>query len=740
MTLPAEDVRAAVGSAHHELPAHEVLLLLETHPERGLSTEEARRRREVVGRNTLPRIGRRGPWLRFLLQFHHPLIYVLLAAAAATLALGDVVDSGVILAVVLVNAVIGFVQESRAERALDALMAMVRTETTVLRDGRRHRISSDDLVPGDVVVVEAGDKVPADLRLVTVHELEIDESALTGESLAVAKSPVELPAGTVLGDRANMAWSGSLATRGRGRGVVVATGGDTEMGHINRLVGEAHVLETPLTRKIGRFSRVLTVVVLGLAAVTFLLGTVRGEPPADMLTAAVALAVGAIPEGLPAVVTITLAIGVARMARRRAIIRRLPAVETLGSTTVICTDKTGTLTANAMTVTAVVAGGRAYALTGTGYGAEGRVLLGGEPADPATDAALRECLVAGALCNDSRLTDREGTREVVGDPTEAGLLVSAEKAGLDPAALRAALPRVDAIPFDSDRRWMATLHADGNGRVVAYVKGAVERLLDMAVDELRADGSTGPVDVDAVHRVTGQLSGRALRVLAMGRVELPPGTTGLPAELLAGRVTLLGVQGMLDPPRPEALTAVAACREAGIHVVMITGDHAGTARAVAGQFGLGDGGAGGEVPVVTGAELADLPAAELPEVARRTAVFARVDPEQKLRLVETLQEQDHVVAMTGDGVNDAPPCAGPTSGWPWAGAAPRWPRRPPTWSSPTTTSPPSRPPSRRGGASSTTSASSSPSCCRPASGRAWSSSSRWSWPRRCRCCRRRSSG
>ncbi|MGY1712422.1 HAD-IC family P-type ATPase [Geodermatophilus sp. SYSU D00758] len=654
MTSPAQDVRAAGDRAHHELPAHEVLLLLETSPERGLSGAEAARRRAAVGPNTLPRVDQRGPVLRFLLQFHHPLVYVLLAAAAATLALGDVVDAGVILAVVLLNAGIGFVQESRAERALDALMAMVRAEATVVRDGRWSRVPSDELVPGDVVVVEAGDKVPADLRLVTVRELQVDESALTGESLAVAKSPVELPAATTLGDRANMAWSGSLVTRGRGRGVVVATGGDTEMGRIHRLVGEARALETPLTSKIGRFSRVLTVVVLGLAGLTFALGTVRGEPPADMLTAAVALAVGAIPEGLPAVVTITLAIGVARMARRRAIIRRLPAVETLGSTTVVCTDKTGTLTANAMTVTAVVAGGRAYAVTGSGYAAEGRVLLGGEPADPATDAALRECLVAGALCNDSRLTDRAGTRQVVGDPTEAALLVSAEKAGLDPAAQRAVLPRVDAIPFDSDRRWMATLHADGDGRVVAYVKGAVERLLDMAVDELRADGSTAPVDADAVHRVTGELSGQALRVLATGRVELPAGTTGLPEELLAGRVTLLGVQGMLDPPRPAALTAVAACREAGIQVKMITGDHAGTARAIAGQFGLGDGGAGGEVPVVTGAELAGLPADELPEVARRTAVFARVDPEQKLRLVETLQAQGHVVAMTGDGVNDAP--------------------------------------------------------------------------------------
>jgi magnesium-transporting ATPase (P-type) len=630
---------------------HEVVLLLGTDRDRGLSATEAADRLRTSGPNVLPRLDRRGALLRFVLQFHHPLIYVLLAAAAVTLALGEVVDAGVIVAVVLINAVIGFVQESRAETALDALMSMVRTQATVVRDGHRRRVPSEEIVPGDVVVLEAGDKVPADLRLVSTDDLEVDESALTGESLPVTKSPIELPTGTALGDRANMGFSGTVVTRGRGRGVAVATGADTEIGRIHRLIGAAVPLETPLTRKIGRFSRVLTVAILGLAVLTFVLGTVRGEDAADMVTAAVALAVGAIPEGLPAVVTITLAIGVARMARRRAIIRRLPAVETLGSTTVICTDKTGTLTANAMTVVTVVAGGRRYEVSGTGYDPHGALTGDDGPARIEDDVALRTCLLVGALCNDSRLADREGRREVIGDPTEAALLVAAEKAGLDPAGLAAARPRIDTLPFDSGRQWMATLHRTGDGRVACYVKGAVERLLAMASGELRADGSVAPVDRDAVHAATESLAGRALRVLAMGVAELPDGTTELSPEALQGRVVLAGLQGMIDPPRPEAVTAVRASREAGIQVKMITGDHAVTARAIAERFALaGD----RRTEVVTGGELAELADEDLPECARATAVFARVDPEQKLRLVETLQADGQVVAMTGDGVNDAP--------------------------------------------------------------------------------------
>jgi cation-transporting P-type ATPase F len=642
---------SAVRRAHHELAVHESVLLLDTHPERGLPVAEASRRLEQAGPNLLPRVDRRGPLARLALQFHHPLIYVLLAAAAATFAVGEPVDAAVVLAVVLVNALIGFLQEARAEKALDALVEMLLTRATVVRDGARHEVPSEELVPGDVVLLETGDKVPADLRLLSVSELHIDESALTGESLPVAKSPLELPGDTGLADRDNIAHSGTLVTRGVGRGVVVATGADTEIGHVHRLVGQARALETPLTRKLHRFSRVLTVAILALAAVTFALGLLRGESAPSMLTAAVALAVGAIPEGLPAVVTITLAIGVARMARRRAIIRRLPAVETLGSTTVVCTDKTGTLTANAMTVTAVDAGGRRWSVTGTGYVPEGVIVDGDVPADLAGQPTLRECLVAGALCNDSAVQQRDGRWQVIGDPTEAALLVAADKGGLDRAALAAALPRLDAVPFDSDRRYMATLHRAQDGRVVAYVKGAVERVLDLAQSQLAADGTTEPLDRDAVLARAEQLSSQALRLLALATVELPVGTATISEEQLDGRLVLLGLQAMYDPPRPAALTAVEACRVAGIEVKMITGDHAGTARAIAERFGLG--GAAGPV-AVTGAELAACPDEDLADLAERTSVFARVSPEQKLRLVETLQERGHVVAMTGDGVNDAP--------------------------------------------------------------------------------------
>jgi cation-transporting ATPase F len=652
MTQPLLDSRTTAARDHHEVPVHEIVLLLETDPDTGLRSSEATRRLDQVGRNALPRLGRQGPLLRLALQFHHPLIYVLLAAVAATVLIGELVDASVILAVVVINAAVGYVQESRAEKALDALLAMVRTQATVIRDGVRRRVSSEQIVPGDLVVLETGDKVPADLRLAAVHDLRIDESALTGESAPVGKAPVELPVDTVLGDRANMAYSGSLVTRGRGRGVVVATGADTEIGHIHRLVGDATTLQTPLTRKLARFSRVLTVAILGLAVLTFALGIARGEPAGSMLTAAVALAVGAIPEGLPAVVTITLAIGVARMARRRAIVRRLPAVETLGSTTVICTDKTGTLTANALTVTTISAGGRAYDVTGTGYTPHGEILADGHAIELGGHSALRECLVAGALCNDSRLTEQNGRWDVVGDPTEAALLAVAAKGGLDVPRLREELPRLDAVPFESGPRYMATLHWDEDGRVVAYVKGAVERILGMASWQLAVDGSTVPLDAACLLARTEELASRALRVLACARVELPRGTTTLSEGILDGRLTVLGLQGMYDPPRPDAIAAVATCRNAGIEVKMITGDHAGTARAIAERFGLGDAQHG--PTIVTGVGLHACPADELPDLVARTAVFARVSPEQKLRLVETLQARDHVVAMTGDGVNDAP--------------------------------------------------------------------------------------
>lgn len=624
----------------HHLSIEESLALTGSDRTRGLSDREAARRLARHGRNTLPPPRRPG-WVRRLAgQFHNPLIYVLVAAAAVTTALGEYVDASVIAAVVVVNAAIGFLQESRAERALEALMSIATTRAVVIRDGRRHSVDSEVLVPGDLVVLEAGDRVPADMRLVWVRDLRVDESMLTGESVTVGKDDAPVPSATILAERANMAFAGTLVTTGAAQGVVTATGEGTELGQIHRLIGEAADLATPLTRRIAEFGRLLTVVILGLAALTFTLGLARGEPAADMFTAAVALAVGAIPEGLPAAVTIALAIAVGRMATRRAIVRRLPAAETLGSTTVICSDKTGTLTQNRMVVRGVWAAGDRYAVEGDGYDPEGRVSP--EPGD-----ALAACLRAGVLCNDARLREGESGWEVVGDPTEGALLAAAARGGVPPEAVRAGHRRLDVVPFSSELRWMATLDAGPDGAAL-HVKGAVERVLERCADMAGPDCPV-PLDPDAVLAAAAAMAADGLRVLAVA-ARPAAGEEAVDEGDVRG-LTLLGLQGMLDPPRPEAVAAVARCRDAGIRVKMVTGDQLETARAIAHRVGL----AGDREPVaMAGVELEDVDPRDLPTVVDRTDVFARVSPEQKLRLVEGLQADGHVVAMTGDGVNDAP--------------------------------------------------------------------------------------
>ncbi|MXQ64906.1 HAD-IC family P-type ATPase [Actinomadura rayongensis] len=622
-------LRRVNATPPHLRTAEDVTRDLGTDAAAGLTTAEAAARRARSGPNTLPAAHRRGPTRRFLAQFNSPLIYVLLVSAAVTAGLGEHVDATVILVLVLVNAVVGFAQESRAEHALGALTALTTTSATVVRDGRARRVPSADLVRGDLVVLEAGDKVPADVRLVRAAELAVDESALTGESAPVAKDPAAL-GDADLADRAGMAHSGTLVTYGRGAGIVTATGADTEIGRVHRLVDRATAVQTPLTRKIAQFGRRATVAILALAAVTFAVGTLRGQPAAEMLTAAVALAVGAIPEGLPAVVTITLAFGVARMVRRNAIVRRLPAVETLGGTTVICTDKTGTLTRNQMTVTAIAAGDRRYTVTGSGYAPHGRIETDGRPA---ADPALRECLLAGLACNDARVTERDGTWELVGDPTEGALVVSAAKGGVTDVP-----ERLDTIAFSSERQYMATLHADG----ALYVKGSVERVLALCDTRLDSSGRPVPLDAATVEELAAEYGRQALRVLAFARADHDADRIGaLP------RLVFVGLQAMHDPPREEAARAVRACHDAGIQVKMITGDHAATARAVGERIGLGG-------AVMTGRELAACPDDELPAAVERVTVFARVSPEQKLRLVRALRSRSHVVAMTGDGVNDAP--------------------------------------------------------------------------------------
>ncbi|WP_036375330.1 HAD-IC family P-type ATPase [Micromonospora sp. ATCC 39149] len=635
------------------MSTHEVVLLLETDPHRGLSGEQAARRLERYGRNVLPAAGRGGLLRRVLRQFHHPLIYVLMAAAVITAVLDEYVDSMVIFGVVLINAAIGYVQESKAEAALDSLRSMVRTDARVLRDGQERMISSDELVPGDLIVLEAGDKVPADLRLVRLAELRVDESALTGESVPVTKDEAELPEVTDVADRRNMVYSGTLVTAGSGAGIAVATGAETELGQIHRLVGAAETLATPLTRKLARFSKVLTVAILILAAATFGVGVLRGQDASETFTAAIALAVGAIPEGLPAAVTITLAIGVTRMARRRAVVRRLPAIETLGSTTVICSDKTGTLTENQMTVRAVWTPDGEFTVTGSGYRPEGEICDGsGAPASEATSQALHWSLLAGAGCNDARLREENGEWILAGDPTEGAMLVVAGKGGIDRDRFDEERPRTATIPFSSERQYMATLHSEhDSGREVVLVKGSMERVMSMCRSEMGADGHRRPLDAEAVLCSAENLAGRGLRVLATA-VRPAGESAGFGEEDLPGTLSLTGLQAMLDPPRSAAAPAVQACHAAGIGVKMITGDHATTATAIAAHLGvLSD---DHEGRVLTGRDLEALPAERLPEAVDRAAVFARVSPEQKLRLVETLQQRGHVVAVTGDGVNDAP--------------------------------------------------------------------------------------
>ncbi len=619
------------------LPVQEVLELLETDPKAGLDMFEVKHRQEHFGPNQLtPRKGK-NPLVKFLLQFKNPLVLILVLASAVTAVLKDPLDAAVIFGVVLINAIIGYIQEARAEQAIAALSKTMTAEATVLRGGKTLRLPASELVPGDLVQLAAGARVPADVRLISSRDLQIAEAALTGESVPVEKdAALILPNETVLAERRNMAYASTLVTYGTGTGVVTATGDRTEVGRISQLISEAVELETPLTQKISQFSKLLLVIILILAAATFGVGLLRGQDFVDTLFAAITLAVGAIPEGLPAAVTVTLAIGVSRMARRRAIIRNLPAVETLGSTTVICSDKTGTLTQNQMTVTELRTLGGTYPVNGTGYAPDGEI--GG---DWKSDRALVEMLQAGLWCNDSQLVEADGRWSVTGDPTEGALLAVASKAGLGFSPVS----RLDSIPFDSQHQYMATLHEGGK----VYVKGAAEVLLDKCGGGLDAAGNPVSCSADRFRADMEEMASRGLRVLAFARME-KPGVQRISFDDIQN-LTLLGLQGMIDPPRPEAVAAVRACQDAGITVKMITGDHALTAAAIGQQIGLCTGDCNS---VLTGAELTKLTDTELIAKAQEINVFARVAPEQKLRLVEALQARGHVVAMTGDGVNDAP--------------------------------------------------------------------------------------
>lgn len=629
----------------HARTPDEVARYLNVAPLEGLALEAVSERQLRHGLNLLPTAVATPPWRRLLAQFSAPLVLVLIASGAVTALLGERLDASVIFAVVLVNAMIGYWQESRAEGALAALARTVSTPACVRRAGGRSLVDASQLVPGDIVLLSAGDRVPADMRLIDQHELRTNESALTGESLPLDKHIQVLPPDTPLAERLNMVYAGTSVLAGQACGIVVATGMQTQTGRIARLLSSTQALETPLTRKMARFSNGLLWMISGLALLTFVVGVLRGESIFAMFMAAVALAVGAIPEGLPAAVTVTLAIGVNRMARRRAIIRRLPAVETLGGTTVICSDKTGTLTENAMTVRLLACGGQTYRIDGQAYEPLGSIYGPQEVVLSAVPAGLDACLRAASLCNDASLYCADGQWQITGDPTEAALLVLAHKAGLDARHLRQAFPRLDEWPFDASRQFMATLHAHEGGGCL-YLKGAPERLLPACRDQVDASGAVVALDSAWLQAQAHAFARQGLRVLLLARSQqaLPnlPTTEALPA------LTVLGLVGMIDPPRPAAIAAVRACQQAGIRIKMITGDHALTAQAIAGQIGLAAG------QVLSGQDLAALSDAQLREVVVGVDVFARVEPEQKLRLVRALQARGEVVAMTGDGVNDAP--------------------------------------------------------------------------------------
>ena len=639
----APSTEAAAPPAWYRLTGEAALARLGSSRE-GLAEEEAARRLATHGPNALAETRGASPLSVFLHQFASPLIYLLLGAAATSAFLRQYKDAAVIGAVLLINAVIGFVQEHRAERSVRALGRMLVPLARVRRGGREADVESSRLVPGDIVLLASGTRVPADLRLLETVELRIEEAVLTGEAVPAGKGPAPLEErDLVIGDQRNMAFTGTMVVGGRGVGVVTATGMATELGRIAASVRDTVTAKAPLQERFERFARVLGVAIVAVSAAIFGIGVALHNEAVEMFMVAMATAVAMIPEGLPVVVTITLAIGVARMARRNAVVRRLPAVETLGSTTVICTDKTGTLTKNEMTVTRLVERGRIWEVTGSGYAPEGEIRPAGAPSAAALPAEMRTLLRVGLLCTESALVRGPERWEAQGDPTEVALIVAAMKGGLDPVAERAAHPLASLLPFESERGWMATLHRSAEGHLL-FVKGGPERVLDIC-------GRHCVPDRERVLAEAESLASEGLRVLACAWREIPPGPP--PADLEAearGGLAFAGLQAIIDPPREEAAAAVAGCRRAGIRTIMITGDHAVTAAAIGARLGIGAPGRA----AITGSALEAMDDAELERRLVDTDVFARVSPEHKLRIARLLVARGEIVAMTGDGVNDAP--------------------------------------------------------------------------------------
>ncbi|MBL9010977.1 MAG: HAD-IC family P-type ATPase [Alphaproteobacteria bacterium] len=634
---------------HHAMSATESLAALGA-TAAGLSQGEAEARLLRHGPNRLPEQRRRSALMRFLAQFHNVLIYVLLGAAVITAGLGHVVDTAVIVAVVVANALIGFVQEGRAEQAMEAIRQMLAPRTTVLRDGKRRSVDGAAIVPGDIVLLEAGEKVSADLRLIEASGLRIEEAILTGESVPADKTTDSVQGEAVLGDRSCMAFSGTLVAAGAGKGVVVATGAATQIGRISGLLSGIEALTTPLIRQMDGFARWLTVLILLLSGVLLVYGYAVGHLPfAELFMTIVGLAVAAIPEGLPAVLTITLAVGVQAMARRNAIVRRLPAIETLGSVSVICSDKTGTLTRNEMMAASMITADHVYAAEGTGYAPEGAIRRTGGDGDDLDRQDLHDIARVAALCSDAVLHGQAADWRVEGDPMEGALVALAGKiTGAGPAPY-SDWTRIGSIPFDARHRYMAVLDRSPAGESWIHVKGAPEQVLSMCASQRTGDSSAGSLDAGYWHRQIDAVTASGQRVLALAAKRVADGTTALTASDFDGALMLVGLVGLIDPPRAEAKAAVVECRSAGIRVKMITGDHAGTARAIAREIGLTN-----PERVLTGTDLDAMDDAGLAAGVVDTDIFARTSPEHKLRLVTALQSHGLTVAMTGDGVNDAP--------------------------------------------------------------------------------------
>ncbi|MDI6724481.1 MAG: HAD-IC family P-type ATPase [Methanobacterium sp.] len=609
----------------------------------GLSSTEVKKRLKKYGNNEIS-FKQISPFLRFIRQFNNPLIYVLIAAAVFTTFIGELIDTAVILGVVIANTIIGFIQEGKAESSIEALEKMMVPECTVLRDGEKKSILARELVPGDVVILGSGAQVPADLRLFRVKNLHADEAALTGESVPVSKSVEDIIASEIPpADQNCIAFSGTFITEGSGQGIVIATGENTEMGKIAEIMKETHKIKTPLIKKMDKFSEIIVVAIILIAFLNFIISYLFGYGLIYSFMASSSLAVAAIPEGLPAVLTITLALGVSAMARRNALIRKLPSVETLGRATVICSDKTGTLTKNQMTVVSIYSGEKAYHVTGTGYKPQGEFIFEGNQVKLSQEPPeFIQTLKTGMICNNASLVEDDNEYKVVGDPTEGALIVSAFKADITEKP-----PQLDEVPFQSENRFMATLNQGKNENII-YVKGSPEKLIKLSSNQL-INGKIGHVQNKQISSVADEMAENALRVLGFAYKVVSKNQKEVSREEIDD-LTFLGLQGMIDPPREEVIGAIEKAKGAGIRTVMITGDHAITAKAIAQQLGIGL----GEDRVVTGKEINKMANKELSDIVGEVSVYARVAPEHKYRITTQLQKRREVVAMTGDGVNDAP--------------------------------------------------------------------------------------